>query len=1117
MAALPRGVRLLLGLSLTLNLVAAGADSEVQRVKGPNVVTRALGPLMEVSGPSRPNPVREQREASPCVSCSMGGLHRSAHNGGHSSREEVRSEQQYVNGQPVYDMYHERRFQDGRIVHDRREERDEDDLGYRPSSHGTNSGQSSLTRNSDSRHNHGRGTYRNPSSSGNTRDHTQAYGSDSHEQSQSSGTLDTEFERMQENMRRQMMSFGSQQPTYGGSQRSEYSSKVRYVNGQPVYEKKEERKYKDGELVHEDTQEKGPEHFGTEDVLRRYDANGALITDGSYGGDAQYRRWETRRQSSGPTNRPTHTPRYSSFSQDHQQSGSTYPRHRPSIDSSSTRNSPTYSSRPTYRRPSSYNPSYNRVSSEHSSTEHHSSSSSSPYSPYTPTYTRPSHQDARESNYGYNLREDTRPSHPSGHSPYPTNRRPTTPNREYSRPHQRPASGESSTHYRSEQTRHSVSDSDLTQQRPTYPTDDLQVTQVQQSSRTPEDDHPRRQHAQHTAQSSLTWEPSRVPNKPPYEDAVNPSSINREDRYGSYGQREDVLDSNYPQRRVSPSIGDRHPDSNEAMGESEEDQLQQIDTDDDRYDINPMDTGELPPIPPVDMEAVLTDRYTNSAEDEREDDLTSGRGTLDHDTHRSHSAISSDTRHRAHVWSSNSDDYGSSRGNVAGDHTSPSHRARPGYSLTSSHEDQTRTTSNTRPVSEGSRRYQYNETRRHTSVVNDKQPHPEDLPCTRANGCVVPGSPLTSSRRSEVRTVYRYVNGRLVGMTQHERRYKNGKMVYDNTTEHGRNEVAHLNLEEYGMGQLDLPQEAIRPGIYSQQHEVKEEKEYADGQQIYDLHQERHFEDGNLVFNNRVELDEDDLQEMGQAGAGRQVIDHSREDTMQGRHHTTVTPGGLDTSLLHQVPDSRHPSSVPVYDSRRFESRQEQEFVNGQQVYDLNHERRYRNGSLVYDNRTEQNEDDLSGSPHHDALHSILSGNTLTTASQDTYNRPSTSPYSSHGQSQESIYSGESYGDVSQTSNTYSQGRMPYGSHGRNTESDQSTETYHDLNYNQNRDNYRDGARTQGASMTSEDRSTFSSTSQGSVGTDLITSHGQSPGSGRASTHVLGGSDYCHRGSRSLT
>lgn len=43
-----------------------------------------------------------------------------------------------------------------------------------------------------------------------------------------------------------------------------------------------------------------------------------------------------------------------------------------------------------------------------------------------------------------------------------------------------------------------------------------------------------------------------------------------------------------------------------------------------------------------------------------------------------------------------------------------------------------------------------------------------------------------------------------------------------------------------------------------------------------------------------------------------------------------------------QVTDDAHTSSSPVYNSRRFESRHEQEFVNGQPVYDLHHERLYK-------------------------------------------------------------------------------------------------------------------------------------------------------------------------------
>lgn len=863
---------------------------------------------------------REQREASfpmagGCLSCTVGS-HGHAHDGVHSSRQEHRSEQRFVNGQPVYDLFHERRFEDGRIVHDHRVEKDEDDLGYRPRAHGAYPSQSSLTRSSANRGYHnGVGTHQympTHSASSSTRSsssHFQSsYGSDDFS-SESSDTFGSDFARRHENLRRQMMNLGSPQPAFGGSHRSEYSSQVRYVNGQPVYEKKEERKYKNGELVHNNTQEKGPEDFGTEGVVRQYDEHGALITDGALGGDSYHRQWETREQSLGSTShRPVYRPSYSPYSRD-QHHSSTYPRRRPlprptTESSSTTQYTQTHSSRNPNQRPAPrpYYPIYNQISSEQRNTERHTSSSSPSYPHRRPIYPRPttslnsnaefdrdSNEDAHSPSSPYN--PSNRPSHtrpttshisnfdyssgdihssyPSSHSPYASRGMPST-------PHHRPDTRESSANvYYREESHHSHSDSDFTQQRPSPENDDLHLTHVQQPSRTPDDEKPSTHHVQHTSETSRRWE-SRDRSQAPH---------TRPGRYRGYGQNEEVSGSEYPHRR--PGDHRRRPGTEESEDGPEDDLYQRPSIEDEdnrgRYDISPLEDGLVPTVPTVDNEMVVPDITPSPVEDEsgeRDNDISGIGGD---ETHRSH--VSSETRHGSVVWSSG---------------TYPAHHVRPGYSRESSYEDKT-ITSNIQPATTASRHYQYrNETSRHTSVVGEQEPFPAGLPCTRDNGCVVVTTPHTDSYRSEIRNTYRYVNGRLVGMTQHKRRYENGELIYENTTQHGRDEVADLNLQEFGIGQLDLPREYIRPGIHSQQHEIREEKEYVNGQQIYDLLHEKRFEDGGLVYDNRVELDEEKLRALGRAGVGLQVIDQSSEGTSHSRH--PITAEGLDTSsLLHQV------------------------------------------------------------------------------------------------------------------------------------------------------------------------------------------------------------------------
>lgn len=170
----------------------------------------------------------------------------------------------------------------------------------------------------------------------------------------------------------------------------------------------------------------------------------------------------------------------------------------------------------------------------------------------------------------------------------------------------------------------------------------------------------------------------------------------------------------------------------------------------------------------------------------------------------------------------------------------------------------------------------------------------------------------------------------------------------------------------------------------------------------------------------------------------------------------------------------------------------------------------------MYENRTEHDEDDLVRTGYHDALHNILAGNTLTTATQDSYDRLATGPYGSYGDHRRTSNSGDSHGDASQTSSSYSQSVASYNTFGRSTNSPDQPEETNDYDREYDRSSYGGSLGVHSGSVASESRTSFSSTSQDRVGTDLLTAHPPGSGSGRATTTVLGGSDLLLTGSGSL-
>ncbi|XP_068223527.1 filaggrin-like [Palaemon carinicauda] len=455
--------------------------------------------------------------------------------------------------------------------------------------------------------------------------------------------------------------------------------------------------------------------------------------------------------------------------------------------------------------------------------------------------------------------------------------------------------------------------------------------------------------------------------------------------------------------------------------------------DKERYDISPLD-DESPQLPPVENEIDSSAYPAPPPVDDRTGDIGE---SLERDHDESDESrfpygsgdsaertldAAPDYSHSSYLYNRTHTIYGTlvAQPSPAIDHT------RRDYSRTSTVDESQRVY----PATTGSRHYRYNETRRHSTIVGGQEPavvsgSPLTSDCTEISGCAA-GHSQVSSRRSEIRTSKRYINGQLVGITHYERIYENGKLVHENVTEQGVDDLTPAELQKYGISQLNLLQGSYEPESYSQRHEVRQEKKYVNGQQTYDLHHERRFEDGQLVHENRTEKDEDDLglpaddrTHLGVGYAGGYSDTTDRHEVRQSQHmqqHVTSEsrPGSVGrTSETRHVADTSRILTKPVYTTHRQETRQQQEYINGQPVYDLHHERRYQDGSLVYENRTELDEKESRGSTgYQDALHSMMSGDSLRTASESSYGRPSGG---SASRSYDSSYGG-SYGGSSSSS-----------------------------------------------------------------------------------------------------
>nr|XP_027228640.1 filaggrin-2-like isoform X29 [Penaeus vannamei] len=1240
-----RGTSLVLMLTC-LAASTAGVDNDVQKVDLPEVVKDPLGPRMEVLSQSGP---REMRAAtfpgfpSGCLSCTTGGLGGSTYGSsysldagfprpgllrpvsesqGNSYKHEVRSESKIVNGQPVYDLYHERRFEDGNLVHEERKEKGAKDVD---ASLSLGQAQGYPDGPGYSRHLHE--THLQSSSVGSS-----DYGS--------AGTLsahggvspdyNSDLSSLSERLRQQMLLLKNRKghENLGGSHHAVYSQ-TRYVNGQPVYVKKEERKYEDGQLVYNRTDEKGPDDLGTQHVAQQYDTSGSPVGPG--GGYYERREEQRHFSSSSQGSHALHPGTFPGRAPAREESlyhrqDSAYPSYRPGYNSGSTGSSTQYTHESREETSSGYRPT---SGSSTQYTQESREETSSGYRPYRPTsggsstqYT----QDSREeTSSGYRptsgssstqYTQETREESSSGYRPYrPTSgssTQYTQDTREESSPRHTPdraTSSSSSTQYTLEsQSSHRPQTDRWTH---TQQTDEELHSSYRPASRpSTSSTHSRQDTSTSTQYTQESTEGPTYPSRPSYRPSGSTSH-----------EREESYESSWQQQRrnhtYTPSSGDFHTtvvqqntrqpetttqgalDSSRRDGSSdiysqtyeqssstdstnhdqysrgyntEYDQRQQgvtshysqeasaerrLTTDEgrdtvgipgvlsgphsqygndekhnkERYDISPLEDNG-PELPSVDNE--IDSSYVPTlapVDSEIDSSVYSGRGQ--------ESAIHTDRR------------YHSSRQDTSRTDTHSQGRPTHGYSDSSYHYRHNRTTTqgaiNSVPVStpaqvpgaddassygypsvEGTSRHHYNESWR-TSISADSQPQPaygstsssssssQVRNCGQFSCIVVGDGQLSSSRQTQTRVSTRYVNGELVGITHHIRQYEDGKLVHENRTEQSVDDLSEEDLRRYGIDQLHLVQGSYQPESYSQRHEVRQEKKYVNGEQTYDLHHERRFEDGSLVYENRTEKDADELGASSPGGyEGSYSQTHqeggARHEVTQSQHlQQHVTSGAVgDITAGHaaetqQVTDTAHVAVVPVYTSRRYETRRQQEFVDGQPTYDLHHERHFNNGSLVYENKTELNEGELRtshSSGHQDALHQILSGNTLSTA----YDRSSSATaHGSYGSGLEASRS--SYGEsaASQSAGSYSGSSASY--HG--SESSRQTGLYGESASSQIGGSY-SGSSSQGSGSYGGTGVSYSSSSSSETHESSASGFpvGHTAGSSRATTSVLGAGSY---------
>ena len=305
--------------------------------------------------------------------------------------------------------------------------------------------------------------------------------------------------------------------------------------------------------------------------------------------------------------------------------------------------------------------------------------------------------------------------------------------------------------------------------------------------------------------------------------------------------------------------------------------------------------------------------------------------------------------------------------------------------------------------------------------------------------------PLISSYKLETRTSRRYLNGMLVSETKFNRYYENGQLVHENQTIRSRDEmeteginVAALDLTLEDLERYRIAESGSIPMSHSQRYEMTQEKEFVDGSQIYESTHEKHFEDGKLIHEEHDERDQSELENEGRSSVSSYNSGHAYSssvgnseyrpqvnlaNTYERNSESSQGVGRISNTGSRQyagVGEGITVSVSPRTVTRKTEIRREQEYKDGQQVYDLHHEKQYEGGSLVHEDLIEKGPEELGTQEHRDALRDILSGRTLNTASQSRYDSSSNYAGGAH-------YGGGSY-DASSLTNSQRVGDESYGS-----------------------------------------------------------------------------------------
>lgn len=302
--------------------------------------------------------------------------------------------------------------------------------------------------------------------------------------------------------------------------------------------------------------------------------------------------------------------------------------------------------------------------------------------------------------------------------------------------------------------------------------------------------------------------------------------------------------------------------------------------------------------------------------------------------------------------------------------------------------------------------------------------------------------PLVSSYKLETRTSRRYLNGKLVSETKFNRYYENGVLVHENQTERSRDEmqteginVSLLDLSVSDMKQYGVMESEAVPMAHSQRFELREEKEFVDGDQIYQSTHEKHFQDGELVHEDHNEKNREELVALGANVNDNSIYSsglyHQGSNARQG-YLSGGSRGRLGNSHRTGVDETVRISVSPISRTHKTQIRQEKEYRDGQQVYDLKHERQFEDGHLVHEDLSEKGPENFEVSGHRDALYDIISGRSLATATDRKYNsRPYTTQYAQNSldssNTQRVIESG-----ISSSSNRESESRQVQGNIGSN-------------------------------------------------------------------------------------